>query len=87
MSMYHTATLTLARECTCRCPGIKLLVAASALEFRHQGSETFVCPAGTEAHTEATARWLDIQSICQSKSNGWRRNEVRAHADFFRKLW
>ena len=38
----------------CRWHGIKLLVAASALEFRHQGSETFVCPAGTEAHTEAT---------------------------------
>ena len=52
--MKHTATLTLAESVR----GIKLLVAASALEFRHQGSETFVCPAGAEAHTEATARWV-----------------------------
>ena len=41
---YHTDIAS-----TCWWHGIKLLVAATALEFRHQGSETFVCPlAGTQ---------------------------------------
>ena len=59
VAVAHCQTATLAEHAGWW-HGIKLLVAASALEFRHQGSETFVCPLA--AHSEAGG--FDIQSIC-----------------------
>ena len=53
---------------TCCRLGIKLLVAASALEFRHQGSETFVWPAGTQRSNCQVALTSNL-SVTWNESN------------------